>query len=313
MRMAKPVAAVAAKPVKRFNQLDNPWFNWKLLSGLSLLILVSLLELLGPVFWNTDLAKVGSAPTNVVPVWVEANQQLGFKEAKLEYPLGTESKGRDMLALLLVATPRSLRVGFIAATVGLLVGIILGFTSGYLGGWFDAAVRILSDAVITIPGIAVLIVIASLVGQLEIGAMALLLSLFAWPIPTRTLRAQVLSMREMGYVKMARLSGASNLGIIFKEMMPNLLPYLASSFTLNVSFAILAAASLEALGLGPTRIPTLGMTINDALRASAILRGMWWWWGFPVIMLMIIFIALFLMTIGLDEVANPRLRRFRRG
>ena len=307
------MASVTVKPIKRRVQSDSPWFNWKLITGLTVLILASLLEFVGPSFWNTDLARVGSAKTNIVPVWIQANKQLGFKDGTLEHPLGTESRGRDMLALLLVATPRSLRVGFIAASVGLLVGIILGFTSGYLGGWFDALVQIISDAVITIPGVAVLIVIASLVGQLEISTMALLLSLFAWPIPTRTLRAQVLSMREMGYIKMARLSGASSLNIIFKEMMPNLLPYLASSFTLNVSFAILAAASLEALGLGPSRIPTLGMAINDALRASAILRGMWWWWGFPVLMLMIIFIALFLMTIGLDEVANPRLRKARRG
>ena len=307
------MASGTFKPLKRRVQSDSPWFNWKLMTGLTVLILASLLEFVGPGFWNTDLARVGSAKTNIVPVWTRANKQLGFKDGTFEHPLGTESRGRDMLALLLVATPRSLRVGFIAASVGLLVGIILGFTSGYLGGWFDALVQIISDAVITIPGVAVLIVIASLVGQLEIGTMALLLSLFAWPIPTRTLRAQVLSMREMGYIKMARLSGASNFNIIFKEMMPNLLPYLASSFTLNVSFAILAAASLEALGLGPSRIPTLGMAINDALRASAILRGMWWWWGFPVLMLMIIFIALFLMTIGLDEIANPRLRKARRG
>lgn len=286
----------------------SPWFNWKLITGLTVLLLAVLLEFIGPLFWDTDLAAVGSGPTNTVPGWIEADRSLGFKEANPEHPLGTESTGRDMLALLLVATPRSLRVGFIAASVGLTVGIILGFSAGFLGGWLDTIIRIISDAVITIPGTALLIVIASYVGQLEIGTMALLMSIFAWPGPTRLLRAQVLTMRERGYIKMAQLSGASIFDIMFKEMMPNLLPYLASGFTSSISFAILASASLEALGLGPTRIPTLGMTINNALRASAILRGMWWWWGFPVIMLMVIFISLFLMTIGLDEVANPRLR-----
>jgi peptide/nickel transport system permease protein len=95
---------------------------------------------------------------------------------------------------------------------------------------------------------------------------------------------------------------------MFREMMPNLLPYLAATFTGAVSASILAATGLEILGLGPTRIPTLGMVINNALRASAILRGMWWWWGLPIIMLILIFVSLFLMTIGLDEIANPRLR-----
>ena len=138
--------------------------------------------------------------------------------------------------------------------------------------------------------------------------MAFLLALFAWPRPTRYVRAQVLSMREQGYVQMAQLSGASSFDIMFKEMMPNMLPYLAAAFIGTVSAIILAATSLEALGLGPTRIPTLGMTIFFAINRAAILRGMWWWWGFPILMLIIIFIALFLMNTGLDEIANPRLR-----
>ncbi len=158
------------------------------------------------------------------------------------------------------------------------------------------------------PILAVLIVIASLVNQISLEVMAFLLALFAWPRPTRYVRAQVLSMREQGYVQMAKLSGASSFDIMFKEMMPNLLPYLAAAFIGTVSAIILAATSLEALGLGPTRVPTLGMIIFFAINSAAILRGMWWWWGFPVVMLIIIFISLFLMNIGLDEIANPRLR-----
>ena len=169
-------------------------------------------------------------------------------------------------------------------------------------------IRTIADAVITIPSLAVLIVISSFVRQINIENMALLLALFAWPGPTRLIRSQVLSLRERGYVQMARLSGASTFDIMFKEMMPNLLPYLAASFTGNVSANILAATGLEALGLGPTRVPTLGMTIFYAIRAAAILRGMWWWWGIPILMLIIIFTGLFLIAVGLDEIANPRLR-----
>jgi peptide/nickel transport system permease protein len=156
--------------------------------------------------------------------------------------------------------------------------------------------------------LAVLIVISAYVSLNNITYMALLLALFAWPGPTRLIRSQVLSMRERGYVQMARLSGASTFTIMFGEMMPNLLPYLASSFTGNVSGAILAATGLEVLGLGPTRDPTLGITIFYAIRAAAILRGMWWWWGVPIVALIVIFTGLFLMTVGLDEIANPRLR-----
>lgn len=213
-----------------------------------------------------------------------------------------------MLAVLIVGAPRSLRIGLIAAGIGMLVGIALGFTAGFMGGWVDNIIRTIADAFITIPSLAVLIVIAAYVRTISVENMALLLALFAWPGPTRLIRSQVLTLRERGYVQMARLSGASRFDIMFKEMMPNLLPYLAASFTGNVSGAILAATGLEALGLGPTRIPTLGMTIFYAIRAAAILRGMWWWWGFPILLLVIIFVGLFLMTIGLDEIANPRLR-----
>jgi peptide/nickel transport system permease protein len=162
--------------------------------------------------------------------------------------------------------------------------------------------------VITIPTLALLIVVSSYVRVVDISSMALILALFSWAGPTRLIRAQVLSMRERGYVRMARLSGVPTFDIMFREMLPNMLPYLASSLAGNVAGAILAATSLEALGLGPARIPTLGMTIFYAISSSAVLRGMWWWWGFPILILVIIFIGLFLMAIGLDEIANPRLR-----
>ncbi len=292
-------------PVKRER---SPWLNAKFITGAVVIVVMFLLEWIGPLVWNTDLARAASAPINTPPMWVTKDLGPAFNPPSPDYPLGTESSGRDMLALLLVATPRSLYVGFLAASIGMLIGIVLGFSAGFLGGWWDTVVRVISDSFITIPALAVLVVIAAIVNQIDLRTMALLLAAFAWPRPTRYARAQVLSMREQGYVQMARLSGASNFDIMFKEMMPNLLPYLAAAFVGTVSATILAATSLEALGLGPTRIPTLGMIIFFAINGAAVLRGMWWWWGFPILMLIIIFISLFLMNIGLDEIANPRLR-----
>lgn len=305
------VTAGQVRPSKKiglFNRWDSPWLNSKFIMGSAILLAVILVEFIGPLFWDVSMATAASAPLNLPPLWVTGEIGPGIPPPDPAHPLGTESNGRDMLALLIVATPRSLRVGLIAAGIGMLVGITLGFTSGFLGGWVDNVIRVLADSFITIPALAVLIVISASVRQITVENMALLLALFAWPGPTRLIRAQVLSMREHGYVKMARLSGASTFSIMFKEMVPNLLPYLAASFAGNVSANILAATGLEALGLGPTRIPTLGMTIFYAIRGAALIRGMWWWWGVPLVMLIIIFSALFLMTIGLDEIANPRLR-----
>jgi len=300
------VAEPTVHPRKRFlSRPRSPWLNAKLIAGTLMISAVLLLGLLGPLFWDVSLAQVGSSPLNLPPIWV--NDPM-FPPPDPAHPLGTESNGRDMLAVIITGTPRSFQVGLIAASVGLGLGILLGFTAGFLGGWVDHVIRTLADVATTIPSLAILILISSYVRQVDITTMALILALFAWAAPTRLIRAQVLSLRERGYVRMARLSGASTVEIMFREMLPKLLPYLASSLAGNISGAILAATSLEALGLGPTRIPTLGMTIFYAIRAAAIIRGMWWWWGFPILVLIIIFTGLFLIAVGLDEIANPRLQ-----
>ncbi|OGJ91446.1 MAG: ABC transporter permease [Candidatus Raymondbacteria bacterium RifOxyA12_full_50_37] len=300
--------AIRKDDTRWFKIRNSAWFNPKLVAGAGIMLLLVLTGLIGPLFWDTHQSRVASVPLNLPPAWV-ADPGPDFPKADPHHPLGTESSGRDMLALLIAAMPNTLKIGLIAASIGMFIGILLGFTAGFLGGWVDNIIQTISDSVITIPSLAVLIVISSYVRQIDITNMGLLLALFAWPGPTRVIRSQVLSMRERGYVRMARLSCVSTPAIMFKELLPNLLPYLAASFTGSVSGNILAATGLEALGLGPSRIPTLGMTIFYAIRASAIIRGMWWWWGFPILMLILIFVALFLMTIGMDEVANPRLRK----
>ncbi len=284
------------------------WINAKLVAGSTVILFVVMLGLLGPWIWDTTQARVASCPLNLPPYGFSP-PNLTFQPAQLAHPLGTESSGRDMLAVLITGTPNSLLVGTIAAGIGIVIGTLLGLTAGFMGGWVGTLIRVMSDAIITIPSLVVLIVISSYVREISLTSMGLLLALFAWPGTTRTVYAQTLSLRERGYVQMARLSGASTLSIMVFELLPNLMPYLAACFTASVSGNILAATGLEALGLGPSRIPTLGMAISNAVRGAAILRGMWWWWGLPIAMLILIFSGLFLITIGLDEVANPRLRR----
>jgi peptide/nickel transport system permease protein len=286
--------------VRQARRLDLSWVNGKLMAGSIILLIVLLFGLLGPLFWNTKLAYVGSSPLNKPPMWMA--------KGLAAHPLGTENNGRDMLAQLIVGTPASLKVGFIASLIGMGIGLVLGSLAGYMGGKVDSIIRTISDSVITIPSLAVLVVIAGYVHMTDTTVMALIISIFAWPGPTRVVRSQVLSLRERGYVRMAMLSGSSALELMFVEMMPNMLPWLAASFTGGVSGAILGATGLEVLGLGPSRVPSLGMIINYATTSSALLRGMVWWWFPPILMLMIIFTSFFLITIGLDEIANPRLK-----
>ena len=300
-----PVAG-GTKKAGLFNRFDNPWLNWKFLGGVSILGVIALLVFLGNMLWDTNLALTASAPLNLPP--------YGFtnwrgQEGVPEHPLGTENSGRDMLALLIVGTPRTIGVGVIAASVGMLVGILLGFLAGFIGGWVDDVIRLATDITITIPSLLVLIVIQSVLVRIDLVLMALLISLFSWATPTRYIRAQVLTMRESGYVQMARLSGVPVRDIMFKEIMPNLLPYLAASYIGNMTGAIISAVGLEVLGFGPQRIPSLGVAIFFSIEAAALLRNMWWWWGLPTVILVIVFIALLLINLGLDEIANPRLRK----
>jgi peptide/nickel transport system permease protein len=118
----------------------------------------------------------------------------------------------------------------------------------------------------------------------------------------------VLTLRERGYIQVARRSGMSTPEIILFQLLPNLLPYLAASFVTAVSATILASIGLEVLGLGPFEAPTLGMTIYWVNYNAAIINGWWWWWVPPIVVIAILFIGLFLVAVGLDEIANPRMR-----
>jgi peptide/nickel transport system permease protein len=270
------------------------WKNPKITIGLGMVLLVFLFGALGPLFRDPDLALMGAVELNQPP--------------SLEYPMGTDSTGRDVLALLIVGTPNSVRVGIIAGAVGSAIGIALGIITGYFRGPIDTVIRSFTDVMLMVPSIFVLIIIAASVRVMTMEAIAFIVAIFAWPRPTRQIRSQVLSLRERAFVEIAKLSGLGDLRIIFLEILPNLLPYVVAGFVGSVSGGILASIGLEMLGMGPQRIPSLGSTLYWALFHAAIMRGMWWWWAPPIVILVLIFTGLFLFNIGLDEIANPKLK-----
>ena len=270
--------------------------NISLVIGIVLLSGLVLFVGIGHIVVDTSKSRALSAPA--------------MKPPSFQYPFGTDRQGRDLLAVMVAGTPLTLRIGFIAGFLGVGVGAILGFVSAYYRGKVDVIIRGIADIGLTVPGLLVLIIIAvSIKEGLTVDQMAIIVASLAWLNPTRTIRAQVLSLRERGYVEVARLSGMSGPEIIFKEMMPNLLPYLAATLVNTVSNAILASIGLEVLGLGPIESPTLGMTLYWVNYNAALINGWWWWWTAPIVIILIVFLGLFFLTVGLDEIANPRLRR----
>jgi peptide/nickel transport system permease protein len=227
------------------------------------------------------------------------------------FPFGTDAQGRDLFAVAVVGTWMTIWIGLVAGGIGLIVGTFLGFTSAFYGGWYDNIIRLIVDILLTVPALLILVVIASSLGDqaITITGMALIIALLAWRGPARVIRSQVLSMRERPYVMMARLNGMSGMGIIFRELIPNLMPYLGASLVGAVTAAIFASMGLAALGLGPLREPTLGVTIYWVINQNAFLRGLWWWGAVPITIVALIFVMLFLISMGLDELANPRVRR----
>jgi peptide/nickel transport system permease protein len=264
-----------------------------LVLGLAILAAILLFSAIGPFFVDAKNANVGAV--------------LPRRPPSLQFLLGTDAQGRDMWTLLVYATPNTLKMGLIAGVIGVGLGALLGLVAGQFGGVVDAAIRVVSDALLTVPAIAILVIIAGNIDHMTTWIMALVVASLSWMFTTRTVRAQVLTIREKSYVEVARVNGESELEILFREIMPNLMPYIVASFVGTVSASILAVIGLEALGLGALEETTLGNTIYWAQKSSAVLRGYWWWWAPPIVVIAAIFVGLFLTSVGFDRFANPKL------
>ena len=276
--------------------------------GLSLIIALLLYVAIGNLVYDTEsyrpLSAVGSGDSAA-----GGGSILTRQSPSLDFPFGTDLHGRDLFAVSLRGVPLTLGVGLIAGLASIVFGTIVAFLAAYYRGWPDNLIRLLVDVGLTIPALLILILIAINFGTLSIVTMGLSIALVSWVFPARTIRSQVLVIREQTYVEIARLSGTSDMAIIFKEMLPNLVPYITASFVASVAGAILASIGLEALGLGNFDSPSIGMTIYWSIQLGAVILGMWWWWLPPVVAIVIIFVSLFLISSGLDEWSNPRLRK----
>jgi peptide/nickel transport system permease protein len=226
-----------------------------------------------------------------------------------DHLLGTDGYGRDVLAMLAFGLWPTLEVGLVAGLTAAVLGTAFGLISGYGRGPVDWTIRGVSDVLLGLPVLPILVVVAAVLGAVSAKSLGLIIGVLSWPFTARVVRAQVLSMREAPYVEIARVSGASPTGIVTFELLPNLLPFVMAGFVGAVSSAILASVGLQILGLGTFGTPTLGLMLESAYEGGALSRGMWWWWAAPTVLLIVVFIALFLISLAVDEIANPRLRK----
>ena len=297
MAAAVPVEELIARPTIEVRGVSQVLLgNRKFVIGATIFLALLVVALIGSRVLGPQALRSGA----FLP-----KQPIGGVGALL---LGSTALGQSILAQLFQALPNSMLVGLVAATIGTSIGALLGLTSGYFAGKVDAVLRVLIDVFLSVPSLLFLILIASLLRGVGVPAMAIIIGLFAWAWPARAVRAQVLSLKERPFVQVALLSGLSGIEIVWGELMPHLLPWLGANFVNAFIAAILAESGLSILGLGPQQDVTLGVMIYWALSYGALLQNLWWWWATPVMTLIVVFLALYLVHVGLDEVSNPRLR-----
>jgi len=231
------------------------------------------------------------------------------KPPSLEFPLGTTTNGQDVFWLLTWSIKNSLIIGFITAMVAAHVGLILGMIAGARGGLLDRILMVMTDSFVVIPALPTLILLAVLLRDvMSIPLMGLIISIFSWPWPSRQVRAMVISLRERDFIATSIFSGYGVMGRVLRDYLPYLLPWHLVNWTNTVLFAISSEAALAVIGVSILSEATLGVMIYWALNYSALFRGLWWWLISPVVTIILVFVSLFLISKGISDYSNPRLR-----
>ncbi len=248
------------------------------------------------------------APYDPLEVVQENGIWLANEKPSARFLLGTTNLGRDIFSQLIFGSRTALLVGFSAAVAVAIIGTLVGLIAGYYGGWVDALLMRLADIAFGIPFLPLVIVLVAFLKPSIwniVAAMALLL----WRDTARVIRAQVLTVKERTFVSAARVSGASNLRIIFLHIAPSILPLSFLYGSLAIGWAILTEASVSFLGFGDPNVVSWGFMLQDAFVSQAMSRGAYYWIIPPGACIMLSVMAGFFIGRGYEEVLFPRLRR----
>jgi len=230
----------------------------------------------------------------------------------IDMVLGTTSNGRSVLWSLTNGIVNSLIIALITALVASHVGLFIGMVAGIRGGVVDKTLMFLTDTFVVIPQLPLLVVLAMLLKEyMTFPLMALLISITSWPWPARQVRAMILSLREREYISVAYLSGMGTSKILLTEIMPHVFGWHLINATNTVLYAIGAEVGLAILGLSILQEDTLGTMIYWSIMSyGAFFRGIWWWVVPPIIVFIVLFTSLYLISVGISEHLDPKLRRW---
>ena len=231
-----------------------------------------------------------------------------FEPPSSEHIFGTDELGRDLFSLVIYGTRISLIVGITAALLSSIIGGFVGIVSGYIGGKIDDVLMRITDAFLVMPGIVLMIILAAILGPSFINII-IVIAIVTWPPIARIIRSQTLAVKEYTYVEAARAVGGGSFHIMFKHVLPNVMPLIFTNMILQVSNAILAEAALSFLGLGDPHHTSWGMILHYAEVSGALAAGMWWYIIPPGICILMLALSFVFIGYALDEILNPRLKR----
>lgn len=269
--------------------------NRKVSAGACIVAFFVLLGIFGPMFIRQDPNAFTSAVS---------------AQPSAAHWLGTTLTGQDIFAQIVVGTRSSIFWGLGTGLAVTTVSVVVGLVSGYFGGAVDEVLMLITNVFLVIPGLPLAIVLASYFPRGEL-TVALAITVTSWAWGARVLRSQTLTMRSRDFITAARASGEKTWRIIFFEILPNEISIVAASFVTTTLVVILAAAALEFIGLGNNSAVSWGTMFYWSYNSDALIIGLWWWFVPPGLCIAILGAGLALINFGIDEFADPRLRRER--
>ncbi|MGO4123217.1 ABC transporter permease [Inquilinus sp. YAF38] len=274
-------------------------YNFEFAAGLVLVGLVVVMALLSFVSPYPPLDVYVVAP-DVPPSW--------------EYFFGTTSRGQDVFWQLTLAIRNTLTFGIVVAVLSRIIALAVGLIAGYKGGWIDRVLMSINDTFVVIPLFPILVLFYFIMRDAMSWAMlALITAALGWAYDARLIRAMAMSLRSREFTNQAYFSGASTGRILVQEHLPFVLPIVFSTTMNNINWSIGIEVTLSVLGFTDINTPTVGGMIYWANQHTALVAGVWWWIAFPVALVVMLFIGLFLLAISMNEYIDPRSRLARMG
>ncbi|MEV5524282.1 ABC transporter permease [Streptomyces pseudogriseolus] len=264
------------------------------LFGLGTLLLCALSALAAPLLAGSDVDDVTDAPGGPL------------EDPSARFPFGTDRFGRNLLGLVIWGARVSLLVGLLAAVLSVAIGTLIGVTAGHFKGWYATVMMRITDWFLVMPTLVLAIALATVMPR-SLLTIVVAIGVTTWPTTARLVRAQTLAVETRPYIERARALGGGHWHIMFRHVLPNVMPLVLAQTTLIISSAILAEATLAFLGLGDPTVVSWGALLQDAREAGAVSSGHWWYLVPPGVAVAVVALAFTLCGRAAEQVLNPRL------